>query len=260
MSLPPVRDRSASERTSSGDVVRVVSLNAWGYFGDWPTRRAVLATVWSRLDPDVVLVQEACAAEDDQVSQLSCDTGLAYELRELSHQHTDGVREGLAILSRWPFGATRSSPLSALPPIRRMIEAEIIVGSKLLTVRNLHATFSPESVRLEQVRMSLAVREGPLVIGGDFNTRPEQLSALLPEGVHDPLATASVCTWPVDWEQLSEAWEQRLGVPPHYAYDPARIDYLLVADATAIAAGAVAVERDGVYGSDHAVSWLDVRV
>jgi endonuclease/exonuclease/phosphatase family metal-dependent hydrolase len=179
--------------------------------------------------------------------------------RETHMQHSNGMREGLAILSSLELGNTQILLLPSSQPARRMIETEVTVHDHLIRLRNFHATYAPSAARQAQIEAALTPSEGSLIVGGDFNIRPHQLELLLAGRLCDPQAGSQACTWPLDWEQLSIAWERKLGVPPHFSFDPSRIDYLLVKEVAVQESGVLALGSPGHWASDHALIWLDLE-
>src|SRR3954453_19346840 len=91
--------------------LRVASVNLWGLFGDWEARRALLLEGWSRIDADVVVLQEArLPGAGDQARDLQLGFDLDYAARD-PRAAAGEEHEGVAILSRCPLRHVESFAL-----------------------------------------------------------------------------------------------------------------------------------------------------
>ncbi|MEU4403009.1 endonuclease/exonuclease/phosphatase family protein [Streptosporangium sp. NPDC023963] len=153
---------------------RLVTWNVWGRYGPWERREAAIRATLERHDPDVVGLVEAW---DGQGARL----GLPYHVFEGDYE-VDGVRSGLAVLSRWPIGAHESRKLTGGPDTGGQVLYAGIDGPRgVIHVYVAALTWRPEhsGERQRQVREMAAFvaetrqRRQPTVLCGDFNADPD---------------------------------------------------------------------------------------
>src|SRR5690349_21782562 len=96
---------------SEGGLVRVATLNAFGLRENWAARRAVMATGFSGLRPDLVALQEVVV--DDRHDQVRDVLGEGYHVVHHGERETDG--QGISIASRWPVAAVHEVDLHLGP-------------------------------------------------------------------------------------------------------------------------------------------------
>jgi endonuclease/exonuclease/phosphatase family metal-dependent hydrolase len=107
-------------------VIRVLTLNIWNRWGDWPARREVLRAGLRELDPDVIALQETVVRDGvDQAAEL-----LDERYHVLHSKNRDEGGQGVTIASRWPIGASRELDLGVTERAR----ASDFVATTLLAV------------------------------------------------------------------------------------------------------------------------------
>ena len=169
--------------------MKVLTLNLDGYgtkHGPWVERRGAIAGAIGRHDPDVVALQ-AVRKDATQVGGLD----QASQLRELLPQLPacafepamvlpDGSVEGLAFLARSAPEETGSRRLllarDAEDSMRRLVfQASFQVPGGVLRVFNAQFSSIPaqNAANLAEASESLARWDGPAVLVGDFNCRPD---------------------------------------------------------------------------------------
>lgn len=239
--------------------LRVATLNLWGWFGDWPARRARLARHWGGVDTDVLFVQEASTrGEHDQITETAETLGYPYAVRGACHSDKLGS-EGLAILSRLELAGPRVVDLPASRPSRCLLVASVHVDGVSVELATSHASVRPADLRERQLDRILGLEASPLVVGGDFNAGPDVVAPLADRhGLIDPLADEDQPTWPVSRRQFIAAWTVVTGEAPLFRIRPDRIDYLLHRGLVATAAGVRPLgEPPDRYASDHAAVWAE---
>lgn len=254
--------------------LRVATWNVWWRFGPWQARQERIATVLRDAAPDVVCLQEAYVApDDDQPARLAGELGLEHHAYASLVEH-DGVRFGNAILSRHPIVMHQVHQLPALGTYdekRTLLVAEIAAPRRHVHVATTHLNFRWDQghVRQAQVRFACDVlgRLRPFatapVLCGDLNAGPDSDEIRLLTGRSAP---------PVEGLGFHDAWET--AAPERF--DPAagitwdrrnehtsghepdrRIDYLLVGYPVQHRGGTVDCRRlgdepvDGGFASDH---------
>ncbi len=176
------------------------------------------------LSPDIVLLQEVDCRRP--ATRMSCQ---ARELaRILNMDYAYGVVKryqpgsyGNAILSRYPIRSKKNHILTGGDDRRCCLEVKIKTPHYNFTCFNLHLGLkSAERCRhLEEVVLPrLRAVSGPVVLGGDFNARPESAEINLLKGyLQDSFAANSgecCCTFPadqphsrIDYIFLSRCWQ-----------------------------------------------------
>lgn len=250
--LPPARQNAD---------VRVVTLNLWGWFGDWDARRRVLAELLPAVDADVLLLQEVCCRPGiDQAEQLRDVSGLPFSAFG-GVKGMAGQSEGVAVLSRFPLLTVRQEPLPRSEPRRGLLLAQVAAPAGALWVLSAHTAFAPQEVCEDQIQLLANLPQTPLVIGGDLNATPELVYPLTsPAGFLDPVATSQP-SWPNDPESFAVGWQAMTGRAVNFSLDPRRLDYVLVRGPQVQRAGVlVPGTRTYGFGSDHAMVWADLRL
>ena len=244
-----------------GDRLRVATLNLWGRFGDWPRRRALLATLLPPLEVDVYLLQEVVCGDGrgDQLSELAEILGYAWSARVIAESRPDEVEdEGVAILSRLPLASTAVWPLPPSHPPRPRLEASLEWAGRPLRVVTLHAAVSNDEGRDAQIAALAHVYGEPLLLGSDLNAPPPVVRPLLGGALADTLDWDERPTWPVDANKFVQAWEEKLGEPPDGDVEPRRLDYLLGRGLEVAASGILALRDEHGGASDHRLVWADL--
>jgi len=175
------------------DGLTVVSYNIHaGKDADQQRNLERVAAVLDTLGADIALLQEvdrrtARSGGEDQVAVLERLTGLrAAFAKSLDYQ---GGEYGIAALSRWPIESVRVLPLPTDPPLKRsngsedpLVALYIVVATPAgrVHVLNTHLTAEgPGTYRKQQLVALLAHArrlvppDEPLIVGGDFNARPD---------------------------------------------------------------------------------------
>ncbi|HEY3416283.1 MAG TPA: endonuclease/exonuclease/phosphatase family protein, partial [Armatimonadota bacterium] len=166
--------------------LRVMTLNLWGYRGDWPARRDRLINCMQQEDLDVILLQEVSerAWRANQAEEISFLTG--YHMAFVPAQHFfpwPSVSEGLAILSRFPMSNFLETELFTTPHLlptaaneRRIAQrVEINLGGMSVVLYNTHFPLTVDARRQAAYRLWTQVVQEEvvlLVVGGDFNAPP----------------------------------------------------------------------------------------
>jgi endonuclease/exonuclease/phosphatase family metal-dependent hydrolase len=241
--------------------LRVATLNLWGWFGDWPARLRRLERDWPRLDPDVLLVQEASTTpRQDQIADTAEALGYGHVVQGACHSDKLGT-EGLAIMSRLPLLGPRVVDLPASRPARCLLVASVEVGGVAIELATSHTVVRPTDLRERQLDRILGLEATPLVVGGDFNAGPGVVGPLATRhGLTDPLDGSGAITWPISRRQFIAAWTVMSGEAPLFRIVPGRIDYLLHRGLVALDAGVCSIgDPPDAYASDHAAVWTDYR-
>ena len=202
---------------------------------------------------DIALLQEVDVRTQrsggvDQPAVLDSLTGLSAAFgRTLDYQ---GGLYGIAVLSRWPIIRDTMLQLPVSPPQGRAGGSYEPRGALIVTIEapggpitviNTHLDASGEEhYRLQELATLIAEAErrtgapGPLLIGGDFNARPES----------EVIRRARAIGWGDSWEQCGTG-----GAGFTFPADSVvrRIDYLFLADAATCAEAGVV----GAGISDH---------
>jgi endonuclease/exonuclease/phosphatase family metal-dependent hydrolase len=240
--------------------VRVASVNLWGLFGDWESRRRLLLEGWPRIDADVVVLQEArLHGAGDQAHDLQLAFDLPYAARD-PRAAAGEEHEGVAILSRQPLRHVEAFPLPLEGTPRLALRAELELDGRWVTTVAAHTSVEPAEVLEAQLRCLCAIEGPELLLAGDLNAEPAVVRPLAePQGLDDVLGYADVPTWPVDVTAFRAAWTQALGVEPAFPVVGRRLDYVLTRGVGVAAAGvSVCGDASRGYASDHAIVWADL--
>lgn len=236
--------------------LRVCSFNIWGLFGDWPQRLEIIVREWGKVDADVVMLQEVCrGAGHDQLAELSEGLGYPFMARASTIAHTDGVEEGVALLSRRPLMHVESVLLPHSQPMRVLLMADVAFGGETVKVATTHAAFHPEPAIDRQLERILAVGGGRVALGGDLNVTPARVAATRGhERFADALAGHEGRTWPVcSMEEFAASWRAKTGREMDFPIHPGRLDHLLIRGLR-VASSSITIlgGPDLGYASDHA--------
>ncbi len=242
--------------------MRVMTWNLWWRFGPWRERQPAIAAELAAIDPDVVLLQEVFADDDDgsdQARDLAEARGLhwvgtrARPTEERSHPGR--ARFGNAILSRWPI---RSSSQLALPGAdgkpspRSALWAVLDHPAGPQAVVTTHLEWRYDASPLRQQQLDALVRwvgdcwndlaldldaDRPIVLGGDLNAVPEsdelrRLTGLAaPYGDPDRTGVPRVFTdaWAACGDGPGHTWTRDNPHSEDAQWPRRRLDYLLVA-------------------------------
>ncbi len=178
--------------------IRIVTINTAKGDLDYSERIPWLAGELARLQPDIVLLQEALRAADDSrdtTRALAEVTGLqsCFAPARRKERTVDDVVldtwSGLAILSREPIAESTVVPLpaDAADGERIALLAMVPVGSATILIANLHFTHlsggGAADMRRREMETLLAHdwfdrERDAAIVGGDFNTRLDDLPSL----------------------------------------------------------------------------------
>jgi endonuclease/exonuclease/phosphatase family metal-dependent hydrolase len=136
-----------------------------------------VAEVIRGLDADVVTLQEvdrgaARTGEVDQTARLAELTGLRGVFGDF--RPYDGGEYGMAVLTRLPVVAVHNHRLPQAPAPISALEVQVAAGEHVVSVVGVHLVRTPEERLAEADTLTgiLAAREHPVVLAGDFNSRP----------------------------------------------------------------------------------------
>lgn len=241
--------------------LKVMTLNLWGFRGDWAARRDRLLLFLQNEEIDVVFLQEVEQRpwRMHQAEEIAFLTGYGMSFTP-AHRFFPwpSFSNGLAILSRYPMSNLLvrevSPPASMLAPgtgERRVTHrVELGLDSLSVVLYNTHFPLDPQARMRAAQRLweQVAQEEAVLVIvGGDFNAPPTEQSIAFLQGKID-----------IDGKrgELVDAWHTAgIGPPETFpsAEPRARIDYLFYqAEPSVVVQEARVVGRRPVEMSDHA--------
>lgn len=159
--------------------IRVLSYNVkhgYGNDGKVDIRRA--GELIRRLAPDLVVLQEIDngaqrSGRQDQMAVLGAITGL--HSRFGAFMPYQGGHYGMGLLSRYPILESRNHVLPEGPEPRTALDARVqLPGDEELILCGIHF-YATEAERLAQAQTVVDLYRGtetPMIIGGDFNSRP----------------------------------------------------------------------------------------
>jgi len=176
--------------------LKVMTLNVWGYRGNWPARRERLIELMQEEEIDVLLLQEVAERpwRPNQAMELAMITG--YMCAYVPCQRYlpwVSYSSGLAVLSRFPISnqiATEISPSAGLFAFndhrRRMcqrVEAAMDGMSVVLYNTNFPLTPTERDFAVHRLWGQVRQEEAVLVVvGGSFNAQPEETPILFLQG------------------------------------------------------------------------------
>jgi endonuclease/exonuclease/phosphatase family metal-dependent hydrolase len=166
--------------------LKLVTYNIWGLpwwlNGARPSRYADIAHELERLDPDIILLQEAWTAK----ARKSAPRDGRWSIARGAGQHLIFQQNGLVTLSRFPIIGGAFYPFShAAFPDRLVRKGALKVtlrlpGGQVLNVWNVHLQEGgPSQIRHSQIDELIAhvneAEDGQIadLVGGDFNCTPE---------------------------------------------------------------------------------------
>jgi endonuclease/exonuclease/phosphatase family metal-dependent hydrolase len=287
--LNPKDPRSRGGASTTGHrcanviVVRVMTWNLWWRFGEPERRRPAILAVLREQRPDLVCLQEVWADGDENLAGwLAGELGLHWAFGAASDQETwrvrvDGgpdLRNGVAVLSRWPIRAEKTYDLpgdSSRAALSVLVDAPhgtIAVVTAHLSVLSGSAGRSAQLDWLARHVAGLPADEHPPLAIGDFNAMPDS---------DEMRRFAGALTVPsVPGQVLLDAWLYADPGDPGFTWDRAnphaaawvapsgRIDYIHVLQSAHRAGRVLGVHRagtaavDGVWPTDHAAVVADL--
>lgn len=174
----------------AAEPLRIVSYNIRHGAGlDGKVDLESIAKVIAKEKPDVVTLQEV-----DQKCTRSGSVDQAAELgRLLKMEHRfgkfmdfQGGEYGMAVLSRFPIETTtvHPLPLGAEPRCALEVVVKSPVWPGTFSLVGIHNDWTDEKIRVKQVTAlvkALDEKDHPVILAGDFNTKPESASLQLLE-------------------------------------------------------------------------------
>lgn len=163
------------------ETFRLVTMNILGMGDPIDRRIELIGEGLSELSLDAVALQEVCEHEGrlrNQAAVLGERLGFNHVWAP-AKAHSEGMQEGLAVLSRHPILEHRLWPLSSEEGGRIVQEAVLDSPAGPLGIFNTHLDYQPESMIREKQVLELTdivrrqPRELPSLITGDFNATPE---------------------------------------------------------------------------------------
>lgn len=244
--------------------MRLATWNVWWRFADWAARQPRIAADLATLAADVVVLQEAYAApDDDQPRRLGDALGLAHVAYAHRYRGRDGVAIGNAILSRWPLADVVDVGVPGPHGRYRTLLSATVAGPAgawvVATTHLAHRRRDAGWRRVQVAEVDELLRCGaggrPTVLAGDLNAEPHEreMQWLARWGWTDLVAAAGLAddrTWRSDNPHTSGS-----------VFPDRRLDHVW---GRGCRAGSVALfgvgARDGAHASDHAgiVADLDV--
>lgn len=210
--------RTVSVRAMSEPLsLKVVTYNIWG-LPSWMTgapsgRYPRIERELERLDPDLILLQEAWTAKARKAAPANRNWGIA----RAAGQHTFFQQSGLVTLSKFPILGGTFYPFSHAAFPDRFVNKGVLKitvqlpGGQVLNVWNVHLQDGgPPEIRRSQIHELLArvrAAEDDQVadlVGGDFNCTPESsLCRELFETLGPSLLQSGTGPASVTWDGLS---------------------------------------------------------
>lgn len=242
-------------------MLRVATLNLWGWFADWPRRLELLAAHLPPVNADVYLLQEVVCGQGrpDQLREVAGLLGFHSTARVVAESRPhESEHEGVAIVSRLPVRDVAVWPLPPSDPPRHLLEATIDWEATTLRLVTLHAAVSPPDQRDKQIADLGFLDDAVLLVGADLNASPQTVRRILGDVFHDSLDWDPAPTWPVDEAKFVSAWEEKLGEPPAGDPEPRRLDYLLARGLHVENSGSLTLGEPEHLASDHKLVWADL--
>jgi endonuclease/exonuclease/phosphatase family metal-dependent hydrolase len=223
-------------------VIRVLTLNIWNEWGDWPARREVLRAGLRELAPDVIALQETVVRDGvDQVAELLDD---GYHV--LHSENRDRGGQGVSIASRWPIGAGRELDLGLTERARASdfvatTLLAVIEGPQRLLFVNHFPHYQPaleyerelEAVAAVRAIEQVAAPDDHVIMAGDMDADPDAASIRYFSG-RQSLQATSVCfvdTWAACHRGAAtggETFTETNGAMNAEGWPFQRIDYVFV--------------------------------
>jgi endonuclease/exonuclease/phosphatase family metal-dependent hydrolase len=207
----PVAQASASIKPPAS--LKLVTYNIWGLpswmTGASPGRYPMIARELERLDPDLILLQEAWTTRAKGAAPSKAHLAVAHA----AGQHTFFQQSGLVTVSRFPIIGGQFYPFTHAAFPDRFVNKGVLKitvelpDGRLLNVWNVHLQDGgPTAIRLSQVRELVsrveAAEDGQIadVVGGDFNCTPgspmySELAGALGPSLQQLSGAAPFVTW-----------------------------------------------------------------
>lgn len=224
-----------------------------GFANDGIVRPALFADILRAWSPDVVVLQEAdtprpSSANVDMVGYLAATAGYhAYY-----GQPTRAQAFGGAVLSRYPIVGGAYVELPSGSDNRYFSEVQLAVGGRPVWVYAVHMGLPVED-RLAQAELLLSrasMREGAVVLAGDFNSCPDGFCEQEEPDDEDDIYARITVRYADAWVAAGNARDTEAG----YTYDAhapyQRIDYIFANGLDVVDAERVR-DDDALAASDH---------
>ncbi|MCX6929744.1 MAG: endonuclease/exonuclease/phosphatase family protein, partial [Verrucomicrobia bacterium] len=197
--------------------LKLVTYNIWGLpswmTGAPPGRYPQIARELERLDPDIILLQEAWTAN----ARKAAPTNGTWAIARAAGQRTFFQQSGLVTLSKFPILGGEFYPFSRAAYPDRFVNKGVLKVTvqlprgQVLNVWNVHLQEGDwPKIRRSQVRELVsrvqAAKDGQIadLIGGDFNCTPESPSCRILANSLGPSVLQLDGTAPfVTWDKLS---------------------------------------------------------
>ncbi|WP_203715067.1 endonuclease/exonuclease/phosphatase family protein [Asanoa siamensis] len=257
--------------------------NLWWRFGEPERRRPAIRHVLREQRPDVLALQEVWADGDRNLAGwLADELGLHWVFGAGSDQETwrvrvDGgplLRNGVAVLSRWPIRAEKAYDLPGDPSraaLSCLIDAPHGTIPFVTTHLSVLSGSAGRSAQLDWLARHVATlpRDGhPAVVAGDFNAMPEsdELRRFVGELTvgYVPDQRLLDVWWFADPGDPGFTWDRANPHAAAWVAPSARIDYIHVRQSSHRAGRVLGAHRaattavDGVWPSDHAAVVTDL--
>lgn len=223
-------------------VLRVVTWNVWGRYGDWDARQAALGNALAAVEPDVIcLIESWRRGESSQPGLIAERLRMPYHHFVGDWQQEDWV-SGIGLACRWPMSE----------PHRRVLRSEAgggdgqavhvtVTGDRgpiqlfaVMLDYPLHAS----AVRQDQVKQlvrfieEVASRRDIVIVCGDFNAGPDSDEIRMVTG-RSAVASPGVVFYD-SWELAGDGsagytWSNRNPLAAPGLYPDRRFDYVFSA-------------------------------
>ena len=244
---------------------RVATLNLEQNHKRWDERRELIVQQLGELSPDVWALNEICIPLQtgrwlQRVAREQL--GFSYALLQQSKVNGSSLRDGEALLTRYPVVETANFDYRTLDMVAQVVRLN--VTGKLLDVyvTHLYGSRGDDALRLFQVQQLLAwiqTRDDVAapVICGDFNATLAMPAAQLMASVFYPTQTAVTAFTPL---QDTDGTVSH----PYWARFDRCIDYIWVAGPLTVLASGVCFNKASAHDptlwpSDHAGVWADLE-
>jgi endonuclease/exonuclease/phosphatase family metal-dependent hydrolase len=233
----------APRMKEAGPNVRVGTYNIhYGYHTDWKFYLEEMARTIEESGADIVALQEV---DTGRITSYGVDDALwlARRLRmALVYQPTVERLTGIALLYRFPLQRAGGQLLISRLEQTAIVHAQVRVGDEPLDAYGIWLGLEPEE-RAAQLTDALEfiVREGPAVLGGDFNSTPDSpiYRRLVEAGFSDPFVVGGFEPSPTSPSEFPQE----------------RIDYVWIRDLSAV--GAQVLDSTA---SDHRMVVIEGRL
>jgi endonuclease/exonuclease/phosphatase family metal-dependent hydrolase len=227
----------------AGPNVRVGTYNIhYGYHTDWKFYLEEMARTIEESGADIVALQEV---DTGRITSYGVDDALwlARRLRMgVVYQPTVEHLTGIALLYRFPLQRAEGQLLTSRLEQTAIVHAQVGVGDEPIDAYGIWLGLEPEE-RAAQLTDALEfmTREGPAVLGGDFNSTPDSpvYRRLVEAGFSDPFVVGG--------------FEPSLTSPSEFPQE--RIDYVWIRDLSAV--GAQVLDSTA---SDHRMVVIEARL